>query len=1322
MTAEESATARAYDFESRLDSCAAALPECLLLDQVRLAKRLAGLRRRVRKSGPHATAAALTDVEAAVERSLAVVSARAEWQPRLDFPPALPFSEHAETIAALLARHQVLILSGETGSGKSTQLPKLCLRLGRGLTGRIGHTQPRRIAARAIARRLAEETATSPGGLVGHSIRFDDNIASATRVKVMTDGILLNEIHADPWLYQYDTLIIDEVHERNLNVEFILGYLKRVLARRPALKLIVTSATLDVAMFAAFFDDSVCYVIPGRSHTVEVRYRPPELAEDDRDNVDVADIDDAILAAVSELDADDYGDILVFLPGEREIRAAALRLSRAQLAATEVLTLFGRMSAARQARVFEPGPSRRIILATNVAETSLTVPRVRHVIDTGMARVSRYNPRRKLQQLPVEKIARANAEQRAGRCGRERPGICIRLYGENDFSGRRQSQEPEIQRTNLAGVILRLKALGIDDVERFPFVEPPATRLIKDGYGVLQEIGALDIERRLTASGARLLRFPTDPRLARVLLAGAELGCLSECAVIVAALSIVDPRERPHELRDAADRAHAAFEDRRSDFLWFVRAWPLAVELQSWSAKRQARHCRRHFLAVVRLREWVQLHDYLLQLARADGLALNPVPATYKAIHTALAAGFPSHLGEWQGDHYLGCRNATFLAHPASVLARHAPRWVIAAEMIETNRRYARVVARIEPSWLDRVAGHLIRRSYDAPFWDVRRGSVRATEIQRLHGLVINAARQVDFARIDAAAARALFIDSALLDGELGEEVGFLQHNLALLARIHELEARARRRDLALPRADLKAFYAARVPVDIVTRRELLAWLRNEPAADVSLRMSELDATSEQLASVHAYLFPDTFDIGGTSCTLRYRFAPGEVDDGVTLRVPLLLLPRLAQAPLDRLVPGLLSAKIEALLRALPKRYRRLCSPLREFAMACVEAVAVEPGALAEVLATALERMTGIRVPPALFADAALPPHLRFTLALVDATGQVQAQSRCLADLEAQCGAAARAAREQVEWGVVGRSSGSWTLPRIPVIVEVERAETVVHGYPALVDRGDHTEIAVFDQPMQARLAHVDGIARLLVLRVAREQREVERTLSSRPEFALLATRYGHTTSPSAALVLAAARRWSAGHDGSGHASDYRLADGPRDADAFERLVQRFATAVTVETATAGKHMQTLFQRGDAAYRELERLRVPPLSGDDLRSQIRHLLGPALIVIVDAGNTAHVALSFDAIERRLQRAAANPGKDIVKLEPLAPLWARYLASLAETAAGDERAHALLWMFEDYRVGLFAPELGANKRVTLAELDAALNTLEQVRLNTIPAAP
>lgn len=1287
---------RVETWRATLEALEAGLADCLARDAEQLGRRLAGLRRSLSGRGRRLRAGqvtrALEDCAARVARSQAVRAARAKATPRLVFPPDLPFTAHVETLTRLIAEHQVVIVSGETGCGKSTQLPKLCVALGRGIGGRIGHTQPRRIAARAVARRLAEETATRPGALVGHSVRFDDNLEPAARVKVMTDGILLNEIHADPRLLEYDTLIVDEVHERSLNVDFLLGYLKTLLARRPELKLILTSATLDVDLFAGFFADAVCHHIPHRAHPIEIRYRPPPSEEDDE-----VDVDEAIVAAVHELDAEARGDVLVFLPGEREIRGAAQRLTRAGLADTDIFTLYARLSAARQARIFEPGPRRRVILATNVAETSLTVPRVRHVIDTGLARISRYSPRRKLQQLPVEKIPQANADQRAGRCGREAAGICIRLYSEADYLGRRARIEPEVQRTNLAGVVLKLKAMGVEDVERFPFAEPPGTRLIKDAYLVLQEVGALDGERALTPQGARLARFPVDPRLARVLDASAGLGCLDEALVIVAALSIADPRERPHERREAADRAHAAFADKRSDFLWFLRAWPFALELRGMPAKKRQRVCRKRFLSATRMTEWVQLHEYLSKVAEEVELRVNLEPASYKLIHTALAAGFPSQVGEWQDDHYSGCRGATFQLHPSSVLARRGAPWVVAAEVLETRERYARIAARLEPQWLERAAAHLIKRSYEAPHWDPRRGCVRATEIQRLYGLVINSARLVDYQKIDPPAARALFIESGLLDGELGEPAHFLAHNQALVASIRALEARARRRDLLVARADLAAFYEARLPANIATRRDLLAWLRAEPNNEARLCMQEADITSPQFGGVQAWLFPDSLSIGGTPCALDYRFEPGHPRDGLALRLPRVLLPRLKREDLDRLVPGLLSDKVAALLRALPKVQRRLVSPIREFAMAAVEALGAVPGPLPHALASVLTRMTGLPWLPGAFDARVLDAHQRCLVLLLDEHGEVVEETRDIDALLGQHGAAAAAERAQVDWGLAGQSRSGWRFADLPEQVETDAGGTRLVGYPALRDTGDGVRIEVLDDVAHAREIHARGVARLLVLDAVGELRRLARDLPGARELGLFAAMFGYRQAPLEALARGAARRWLQRAPAPRTAADYALC---RDA---------FVAGLAAALAAQARGLLGLFERAHALRATLAR--VPAVVRADLEAQIAFLLGPAGVDYLDEAGLRRAARALDAIERRLERVESNPGKDLRKLELVEPYARRFRALYA---AGEDLSPALRGvqlMLEDFRISVFAPELGAASRVSTSDLEAQFALLE-----------
>ena len=1277
----------------------AELGDCLLFDQQLLAERVRALRRRLRGRGRKLRAAyverSLAQLREQLRRSRELRETRAALPARLEFPAGLPFSAHADAIAALIEQHQVVIVSGETGCGKSTQLPKLCLRLGRGVAGRIGHTQPRRIAARAIARRLAEETATVPGQLVGHCVRFDDNVEPQARVKLMTDGILLNEIHRDPRLAHYDTLIIDEVHERSLNVDFLIGYLKQVLAARPDLKLILTSATIDAGVFERFFDDAASYVIPDRSHPIEIRYRPPPLDADDE-----VDIDDAIVAAIHELDAEMRGDVLIFLPGEREIRAAAQRIGRAHLADTDIFTLYARLGTARQARIFAPGPRRRLILATNVAETSLTVPRVRHVIDTGLARISRYSPRRKLQQLPVEKIPQANADQRSGRCGREAAGICIRLYSEEDYLARRARIEPEIQRTNLAGVVLKLKAMGVADVESFAFAEAPSIRLIKDAYLVLQEIGALDSERALTALGAQLARFPLDPRLARVLDAASKLGCLAECLVIVAALSIADPRERPHEARDAADRAHAVFADKRSDFMWFVRAWPFARELRLVPPKKQQRVCRRRFLSAARMTEWVQLHDTLAKLARDAMLPVNPVAATYKAIQTALAAGFLSQVGEWQVDHYGGCRNVSFQLHPSSVLARRAVPWVVAAEVIETRERYARTAARIEPQWLDAVAQHLIKRSYEAPHWDVQRGCVRATEIQRLYGLTISHARLIEYARVDAAASRGIFIDTGLLDGELGEEPEFLRRNRALLNDIRTLEERARRRDLVVSREQLQAFYEQRLPAGLNTRRDLMAWLRADATRMASLCMAEHDVTTAQFGSVQAWLFPDAVNIGGTPCALAYRFEPGHGRDGVSVRLPLVLLTRLALTDLDRLVPGMLSDKIAALLRAQPKARRRLVSPIREFAMACVESVSHIAAPLPVALATALSRITGLPWSPQAFDDAQLEAHLRMLVVLVDETGAVLEETRDIFTLLATRGAQARSESAALEWGLAGRSHGGWCFSCVPTAVETAAGDTRLIGFPALCDQNDCVELKVLDSAAAAESAHRRGVIRLLYLDSSSDIRHLARDFREARELGLLAALFGHRHSPWRALVLGAAQRVLAHQEV------------PRAADAYAQLRTRFHAGLAAEMHVTAAALLRLFKRAAALREPLSK--APALVRADLDAQLRMLLGPPGMEFLDDAGLARVARSLDAVARRLQRVDSNPGKDLRKLESVAPLAGRLCALLEAAGELGPALREVQLMLEDYRISVFAPELGTPRRVVADDIASALAALEGAR--------
>jgi ATP-dependent helicase HrpA len=1280
-----------------LSEIAALLGETLAFDRRKFVKQRKNLKRHLTR---HAHAGALpagierrlVRLHEACSKSAAIRRRRMAIPVRLEFARDLPVSAQVEALKAMLASHQVVIVSGQTGSGKSTQLPKICLAAGRGDAGRIGHTQPRRIAARAIARRIAEETGTREGELVGHCVRFDDNLSPHARIKVMTDGILLNEIHSDPWLEQYDTLILDEVHERTLNIDVLLGHLKRVLAKRADLKLIITSATLDVASFAEFYGNAAVCQIAGRSHPVEVRYRPPAASAHDSTSA-------AVIDAVRELDQDGRADILVFLPGEREIRETEAAISRLRLADTEVLKLYARLAAGLQARIFQPEGRRRIILATNVAETSLTVPRVRHVIDSGLARVSRYSTRRKLQQLPVEKISRANADQRLGRCGREAPGICIRLYDEFDYDARRAAVEPEIQRTNLAGVILRLNAMGVSDIGNFPLLERPPERLIKDGYNVLQEIGAIDATRELSAVGRSLTAYPVDPRLARVLCAAGELGCLREALIIVAALSIADPRERPHEMRDAADHAHAQFADKRSDFMWFVNAWPLARELAGMSFRRQQRRARQAFLSVGRTQEWVQLHDFLASQTRNEGLVGNVQVAGYKAIHCALAAGFPSLVGEWQGDRYSGCRNLNFVLHPSSVLHRQEAKWILASEIVESDRPYARLAARIEPQWLARVAKHLIRRSYDAPHWDAQRGCARVTEIQRFFGLVLSASHLVELATVDATAAREALIAQGLIDGDLGAMPDFLTHNCALIARIQALEARSRRRDLVASRGVLQEFYEARIPSLVTSRRALLRWLRGGPERAAALYMDEADASSEQHHSVPAYLFPEDLVIAGTVCPLTYRFEPGTERDGISVRVPLVLLPSIETEHFDRLVPGMLSAKVEGLLRALPKSWRRHFSPAREYAMAAVEALAEQQGPLIEALACVLSVVSGLEVESDLFEEHKIALHLRCWIELVDASGAEVAGGRDLGMLKAGQLDLARHQRDALAWNVGGDSKGGWTFGDVPERLSVAVGNDTVVGFPALVDATSSVRLKVFDTAPEAAVSHLEGVSRLLLLACGRQLKAFERAQPRRRELALTAALFGFTEWPGKVLAWAIARRWT------GQQSEIR------GLQSYMHQFDHFQAELVPALDQGLARMTSLFARGAAIRASFEGggAAIPQAARADIRTQLDGLLGPNLATAVAGDNAQHHDRYLDAVDVRLERLRADPGKDLRKLVRLDDLWRNFL-SRRELA----REHAGLdVLFEEYRVALFAPELGTAVKISEARLKAELDVFSGV---------
>src|SRR5215203_1611113 len=982
--------------------------------------------------------------------------------PPVSYPPELPVAQRRDDIAAAIRDHQVVVVAGETGSGKTTQLPKICLELGRGVAGLIGHTQPRRIAARSVAERIAEELKVPLGDAIGYSVRFTDRVGPATMVRLMTDGILLAEIQRDRELRAYDTIIVDEAHERSLNIDFLLGYLASLLPRRPDLKLVITSATIDTERFAAHFGGAPVVEVSGRTYPVEVRHRP--LVDPDRPEAEEQDVVAGILAAVDELRAEDNGgagnDILVFLSGEREIRDTADALRghlRGVREEVEVLPLYARLSAAEQHRVFEPHSARRVVLATNVAETSLTVPGVRYVVDPGTARVSRYSHRLKVQRLPIERVSQASANQRAGRCGRTSDGVCIRLYSEDDFRERPEFTEPEILRTNLASVILQMTALGLGDLAAFPFLEPPDRRQVKDGLDLLVELGALEqpgkragaATRRLTPLGRSLARLPVDPRLARMLVEADRNGCVPDVLVIVAAMSIQDPRERPAEHQQAADTMHRRFADDRSDFLAYRNLWVYLQEQQkSLSGNAFRRMCRTEFLHYLRVREWQDLVGQLRQVAKSIGLStagsVGSPGDEPKPVHVSLLAGLLSHVGLWDPDRreYAGARGAHFAPWPGSALFRKPPAWVMAGELVETSRLWGRDLGRVEPEWVEPLAEHLVKRSYSEPHWSAKQGAVMAYEKVTLYGVPIVAARRITYGSIDPGLSRELFVRHALVQGEWRTHHRFFHHNRGLLADVEELEHRARRRDILVDDETLFDFYDERVPADVVSARHFDAWWKVARRETPDLLTFDPEMLVREGASrVNDADFPDAWVQGGLQLPLTYQFEPGTDADGVTVHVPVAVLNRLTPSGFDWQVPGLRLEVVIALLRTLPKDLRRQFVPAPDTARAVLDRLGPDVGErpLTDAMGDELYAMTQVDVPPDAWDVTKVPPHLRMTFRVEDAAGATVGEGKDLTALSARLAPAVRRTVAAAATSVERRGLTGWSFGDLPATFEQQR-------------------------------------------------------------------------------------------------------------------------------------------------------------------------------------------------------------------------------------------------------------------------------------------
>jgi ATP-dependent RNA helicase HrpA len=1233
-----------------------------------------------------------------------VVERRRAAVPTIRYPEDLPVSAARVELAAAIRDHQVVIVAGETGSGKTTQLPKICLELGRGIEGMIGHTQPRRIAARTVAERIAEELGTNLGGAVGYQVRFTETVGPDTLVKLMTDGILLAEIQTDRSLRRYDTLIIDEAHERSLNIDFVLGYLKRLLPHRPDLKVIITSATIDPERFAAHFDGAPIVEVSGRTYPVEVRYRPivdPDnpKADPDRDQTT------AIIDAVGELPK--HGDILVFLSGEREIRDTADALARLDLADTEVLPLYARLSVAEQHRVFAPHPGRRIVLATNVAETSLTVPGIRYVIDPGTARVSRYSARTKVQRLPIEAISQAAADQRAGRCGRVAAGICIRLYTEDDYQSRPRYTDPEILRTNLASVILQMAAARLGEVANFPFIDAPDRRNIADGMTLLVELGALDLERRLTPLGRRLAQLPLDPRLARMVLAADEHGCVREVVVIAAALSIQDPRERPVEERPAADALHARFADPNSDFLAYLNLWKYLRDQQRELSSSQFRKlCRNEYLSWLRVREWQDIASQVRQLAKQVGISLNTVDPEPRAVHTALLAGLLSQIGAKDGEkrEYVGARAARFAIWPGSVLAGKQPRFVMAGELVETSRLWARQVARIEPEWVEPLAGHLARRVYSEPHWSARRGAAMGYEKVTLYGVVLVERRPVNWDRVDPAVARELFVRHALVEGDWRTDHRFFHDNRAVLDQAEELENRVRRRDIVVDDEALYEFYDKRVPAEVASTRHFDSWWKQARRATPDLLTLTVEQLlTERAGGVREDDFPGSWRIGDLDLPLAYRFEPGAPDDGVSVTIPLAVLNQVPAEPFSWGVPGLREELVTALIRGLRKEARRPYVPVPDTVRAVLPGLVPYEGALTDVLGPALRALTGVAVPAGAWRLDQVPAHLLVTFRITGDNGKVLASGKDLdvlrTSLRADVRATLSAAGHDLERAGLTGWDGIGELPRV---VRRDRAGFTLTGYPALVDQGDAVAVRVLDGAAEQRAAMWTGTRRLLLLQSPSPLRLLRTRLPDRARLVLSRNPHGSVAALLEDCVACAAD------------AVITAAGGPAwDGPAFQALLalarERLPDLV-LRVVGAVETVLTLWHPLQSRLSDTRPAYAPAVA--DMRAQLDRLVYPGFVTATGLDRLPDLARYLRGIDYRLDKLPDKLDRDRDWTAQVARVQADY-DDLAAHVPDGPQLRQIRWLIEELRISYFAQPVGTPQPVSDKRIQRAMDALDPV---------
>ena len=1281
------------------------LKDIMLVDQRRLSARIHGIGKIKSQEAQQAVAA---EIQMQIEQAqLRVENRKSAVQNPIIFPESLPVSQRKAEIQKLLSEHQVIVVAGETGSGKTTQLPKMCLELGFGNLGMIGHTQPRRIAARSVAARIAEELETELGGLVGYKVRFNDQISDDTQIKLMTDGILLAEIQNDRFLNQYSCLIIDEAHERSLNNDFILGYLKQLLPRRRDLKLIITSATIDVERFSKHFNNAPIIEVSGRTYPVEVRYRPV-VEEDDQDQLQ------SILNAVDELQAEGRGDILIFMNGEREIRDTAEALQKQNLKHTEILPLFARLSAQEQNKIFHPSGLNRIVLATNVAETSLTVPGIKYVIDPGTARISRYSYRTKVQRLPIEPISQASANQRKGRCGRVSEGICIRLYSEEDFNSRPEFTDPEILRTNLASVILQMTALGLDDIEAFPFVDAPDKRHIQDGIKLLEELGAFEIvrtksgeKRQLTAAGRQLSQFPVDPRLAKMLLSAVSQDALHEVMIIVAALSIQDPRERPQEKQQASDEKHRRFADKKSDFLAFLNLWRYLQEQQKELSKNQfRRQCQKDFLNYLRIREWQDIYHQIRLTAREMGLPINSEKAEYQQIHTALLSGLLSHIGlkEAEKQQYLGARNAHFAIFPNSVLFKKQPKWVMAAELVETSKLWGRMVAEIEPEWIEPLAEHLIKKSYSEPRWSKSRGAVIADEKVTLYGVPIVAARPVNYGSIDPTVSREIFIQSALVEGDWNTKHKFFKENQRLVREVEELEHKSRRRDILVDDRTLFEFYDQRIGTEVVSQKHFDTWWKKAQQKDPELLNFErsflINDDAEQVSKLD---FPNFWHQGNLKLKLTYQFEPGTDADGVTVHIPLPLLNQVEMTGFDWQIPGLREELVIALIKSLPKSYRRNFVPAPNYAQAFLSRAVPLEKPLLDTLIYELRRMTGVTVEAEHWNWEQIPSHLKMTFRVVDENGKKIAESMNLDELKFNLKDRVQESISAVaDDGIEQSGLHIWSFAELPQCYEQKQRGFSVKAFPAIVDEKDAVGIKLFETEFEQAVAMQQGLRRLLLLNVPSPIKYLHEKLPNKAKLGLYFTPFGRVLDLIDDCIACAVDKLIADFGGF-----------VWDEAGFEKLrdfVRENLNEVTVDIA---QKVEQILSLNHALNQRLKGKMdfTMAFAFSDIKAQLGGLIYPGFVQKSGYDRLPDLQRYLQAVDKRIDKLAQDINRDraaMLRLEQVQQAYQQLLAKLPKSKPISDEIAEIRYMIEELRVSLFAQQLGTKYQVSDKRILAIIN--------------